>query len=60
MKNGMIKIVSNRLKSIQKEYGKMKMKSSSGKRWTKIVSNIAKRKPNIVSLYFFGADYYIK
>jgi len=27
-----IKILSNRLKSNQKEYGKMKMKSSRGKR----------------------------
>jgi len=42
MQKSRIKIVSNRLKSNQKKYGKLKMKSSRGKGWTKIVSNIAR------------------
>jgi len=34
MQKSKIKIVSNKLKSNQNEYGKMKMKSSRRKRWT--------------------------
>jgi len=42
MQKSRIKIVSNKLKSNQKEYEKMKMKSSRGKRWTKIEPNVVK------------------
>jgi len=52
MQKSKIKIVSNRLKSNQKKYEKMKMKFSRGKRWNEIVPN-SQNENQIMLLFIF-------